>query len=294
MSTAVKTLIILILIASLGLMYTTMVQYATRENWKRRWDQDTRELKKDLDSRDQTLANTSMGKAKAEAQVVALNAQVSDQQGTIKKLENDNTVAEGRIHTLDRDLNKARQDYNALNENYMTAQRSLEMVRSRNAELTQISQVSRAVAHNLNVKLAEVEDDLNNAQADLAKRAQENSELDREKKRYAAMIALLRERHPVVYNELVDQKASTRFIEGVVAQVRPNPEGKQDVVMLTVGQADGVEEGLEFIIYRGKEYVVKVRAEKVMNGQVACRVLANTWNDKNLQIQPGDLAANRL
>lgn len=294
MSTAVKILIILILVASLGLMYTTMVQFATRENWKRRWNEDTRELKKDLDARDQALANTTMAKAKAEAQVAVLGAQANDLAASMKTAEAKLSEAEARIARLDRDLNKARLDYGALNENYMAAQGSLDKSRNRANELGQVAQVSRAVAHSLNVKLAELEDDLNTAQGELAKRAQENVELERERKRTTAMLSLLRERHPAVYAELADQKAATRFIEGVVAAVRPGPDGKQDVVMLTVGAADGVEEGVEFILYRGRDYVVKVRAEQVMNGQVACRVIPSSWNDKGLSIQAGDLAANRL
>jgi predicted nucleic acid-binding Zn-ribbon protein len=279
---------------SLGLAYTTSVQYATRENWKRRWDQDTRELKKDLDSTTQGLADATKDKVKAEAAFSNAQAQINDQQNAIKKLEDDFTASEGRAKNLERDLSKAKTDYNALNENYKTANHSLDQMRERNAELTQIASVSRAVAHNLNVKLAEVEDDLNNTQGQVSTLTKELDDKTKDLKKHTAMVSLLRERHPQVYNELVDQKASTKYLEGVVAAVRPNPEGKQDIVVLTIGKGDGVEEGVEFIIYRGSDFICKVKTERVMNGEVSARVIAGTWNDKKLEIQPGDLAANRL
>jgi len=294
MSTAVKILIVLIFAVSLGLAYTTSVQYATRENWKRRWDQDTREFKKDLDASNQSLANASKDKVKAETALSNAQTQLNDQQNTIKELEDKLTVADGKLKNTERDLSKAKTDYNALNENYLTAQKSLDQLRSRNAELTQISSVARAVAHNLNVKLSEVEDDLNNTQAQVAKLTQELDERTKDLKKHTAVVSLLRERHPQVYNELVDQKASTKYLEGVVAAVRNNPEGKQDVVVLTIGKGDAVDEGVEFIIYRGNDFIVKVRAERVLNGEASCRVIPNTWNDKKLEIQAGDLAANRL
>ena len=84
------------------------------------------------------------------------------------------------------------------------------------------------------------------------------------------------------------------FLQAVVAAVRLNPQGKQDLVMLTIGKDAKIEEGVEFIIFRGNAYICRVRAEKVLNDMVACRVVGDSWNTNNLQIQQGDLAQNRL
>jgi hypothetical protein len=64
--------------------------------------------------------------------------------------------------------------------------------------------------------------------------------------------------------------------------------------MLTIGKEEAVEEGVEFIIFRGNQYVVKVRAEKVLNDMVACRVIPESWNAKGVKVQINDLAQNRL
>ena len=108
-------------------------------------------------------------------------------------------------------------------------------------------------------------------------------------------LALVRENHPNVYQEITsDVPPSDKVIRGVVAAVRTNPQGKQDLVMLTVGEDEGIREGMEFIIYRGNNYIVKVRAERVMGDMVAGRVIPDTWNARGDEIQQGDLAQNRL
>ncbi len=294
MSTAVKIFIIVNLVLSLALSVVTMQQYATRENWKRRWDQDTKEHKKELEASNQALANSSKDKVKAQAAIEVLSAQITELQAAIKRQEDEKTQQTQEIASQRLALKKKETDYNALNENYMAQSKSLELVRQRNSELTNISQVSRAVAFNLNVKLSEVEDDLNNAQSQLAQRAQDIDGVTKSLKRNEAMIALLRQNHPTIYNELADQKASDTYLQGVVAAVRLDGNGNQDLVMLTIGKADKVEEGVEFIVYRANAYVVKVRAERLLNDMVACRVIRDSWNTANLKIEQGDLATNRL
>jgi len=64
--------------------------------------------------------------------------------------------------------------------------------------------------------------------------------------------------------------------------------------MLTIGKEEGIEEGMEFIVFRGNQYVAKVRAERVINDMVACRVIPTSWNTNGVKIQQGDLAQNRL
>lgn len=294
MSNAVKIFILVNLLFALVLAAVSMRDYATRENWKRRWDQDTRELKGELDKSNQSLANYSKDKVRAENALADRERTITDLQASIKKQEDQLTLAEQEKQNFRADLKKAETNYGALNENYMAQSKSLELVRSRNAELTHIAQVARAVAFNLNVKLSEVEDDLNNAQSELTQRAQEIDTLTKSDNRGKAMLALLQKSHPPIYNELVDQKASTKFLQGVVAAVREGADGKQDIVMLTIGKDEKVEEGVEFIIYRGAEYVAKVRADRVMNDMVSCRVIQDSWNAKGLKIQQNDIASNRL
>jgi hypothetical protein len=294
MSNAVKIFILVNLVFSLILAAVTMQQYATRENWKRRWDQDTKEFTKEIQARDQLVANYSKDKVRAESALTDRERQISDLQATIKKQEDSASQQDQVIQNQRADLKKAETNYAALNENFMAQSKSLELVRARNAELTHIAQVARAVAFDLNVKLQEVEDDLNNAQTELTQRAGEIDSLTKSDNKHKAMLALLQKRSPQLYNELVDEKASTRAISGVVAAIRDGVDGRQDVVMLTIGKEEQVEEGVEFIVYRGGDLVAIVRVDKVMNGMAACRILADRPSPKGLKVQQGDLATNRF
>jgi RNA polymerase sigma factor (sigma-70 family) len=82
-------------------------------------------------------------------------------------------------------------------------------------------------------------------------------------------------------------------VQCMVAAISLNPEGEQDLVMLAVKNGQQVAEGTEFIIFRGNQYVVKVRVEKVLSDDmVACRVAPESWNKLEAKIQIGDLAQN--
>ena len=64
--------------------------------------------------------------------------------------------------------------------------------------------------------------------------------------------------------------------------------------MLSVGGDDGVVVGTEFVVYRGNQYIVKVRVERVLPDMAACRVIQETWNARGEEIQQGDSATNKL
>ena len=294
MSTTVKVFIVLIVIASLGVAFTNMVSYATRENWKRRWNEDTTLAKQQVEIRDQKLADVTLEMVKAQYNVSVLAGAMTDLQAKMKVVEDEKGVLQQEINLAKTEAMTRETKYTALKEDYEASQQSLSRVRQRNTELASIAQVARAVAHSLNIKLAEVEDDLNNTQTELTKRAEDMVKLDKELREHKAIVALLRERFPKVYTSVVDEKASDKYLNSVVAAVRVAPNGQQDLVMLKIGIEEGVAEGIEFIVYRGNQYICKVRVEKVMKDMAACRVITESWNQNSLQIQQGDSATNRL
>jgi len=294
MSLALRIFIVLTLVMTLAFMFIQMTLFATRENWKRRWDSETKALAAELKSSTQALTSESAGRVRAENQVAALqNDRVADQ-AKLKELEGQITERANRIQNLERDLSKGQTDYNALKEDYQAQSKSLDMVRQRNGELTNIASVARAVAFNLNVKLAEVEDDLNNLQTEYTKRGEDLEKTNSELKQANAFIAQVREKYSKVYDSLKDEKGSVKVLRAMVAAVRPNPQGQQEFVMLSIGTEEGIEEGQEFIIYRDSKYICKVRVEKIMNDMAPARIIPSSWNTNGLTIQQGDQAANRL
>ncbi len=109
-----------------------------------------------------------------------------------------------------------------------------------------------------------------------------------------AQLAVLKNRYPKIATEITDENQSASFLQAVVGAVRNNPQGVPDLLMLTLGKGDRVADGTEFIIFRGNDYIVRVRAEKTAGDLVACRIISDSWNSRGLQIQQGDLAQNRL
>jgi len=294
MSTTVKVFIVLNLLLALAFMFVQMTLYATRENWKRRWNDDTKFFAEEVKVAAQKIADESYAKVQAQALVSSQGSQISDLQAGIKKQESSLSEKDKAIQSLNLTLSKNDEEIKALREQNQTLSNTLELTRQSNNEKTHIAQVARAVAFQLNVKLAEVEDDYNNATTGLAQREEELGKAKKVNNQQNAQLAILKDRYPKIAAEIADEKQSASFLQAVVAAVRNNPQGQQDLVMLTIGKGDKVEEGVEFIIFRGNSYVVRVRAEKVLGDMVACRVITDSWNSNQLQIQQGDLAQNRL
>ncbi len=294
MSTTVKVFIVLNLLLALAFMFVQMTLYATRENWKRRWNDDTKFFAEEVKSYAQKVSEESYGRVKAENLATSQSAQIVDQQAMIKKQENNLSEKDKSIQSLNLTISKNDEEIKALREQNQTLSNTLELTRQSNNEKTHIAQVARAVAFQLNVKLAEVEDDFNNVSTALAQREEDIAKLSKVNNQQTARLAILKERYPKVFAEISDEKSAASFLQAVVAAVRNNPQGQQDLVMLTLGKGDKVEEGVEFIIFRGNSYIVRVRAEKVLGDMIACRVIPDSWNTNSLQIQQGDLAQNRL
>jgi chromosome segregation ATPase len=294
MSTTVKVFIVLNLLLALAFMFVQMTLYATRENWKRRWNDDTKFFAEEVKVAAQKIADESYAKVQAQSLVSSQGSQISDLQAAIKKQENVVSEKDKLIQSHTLTLSKNDEEIKALREQNQTLSNTLELTRQSNNEKTHIAQVARAVAFQLNVKLAEVEDDYNNATTGLAQREEELGKAKKVNNQQNAQLAILKDRYPKIAAEIADEKQSASFLQAVVAAVRNNPQGQQDLVMLTLGKTDKVEEGVEFIIFRGNSYVVRVRAEKVLGDMVACRVIPDSWNSNQLQVQQGDLAQNRL
>jgi len=295
MNTVTKVFIVINLILAIVLSITVAVMYAYRENYKRRWDKDTTELREDIKNlRDQSL-EYSFKATKSEVALQNTRTQLRDSTADNKRLRTESQNLRAEIAAKDTEINELRVLFQKEHEANQQLQQELAIANKRKEELNKIAQVSRAVAFELNVKLAEVEDDYNNALAELERRERVIADLEQHNKTKAAMLAVVRDHHPRIWDEInSDRPTVDQIIRGVVAAVRRNPQGQQDLVMLTVGADEGVQEGMEFIIYRSNQYVVKVRAERVMGDMVACRVIPDTWNTRGVEIKQGDLAQNRL
>lgn len=295
MNTATKFLVILNLVLAIVLAAFAMMNYALQENWKRRWAQDTKEQAIIIEQQQAQLVDESSQRVQAEVALGSKSNQLDQARAQNELLEGKIDDQARSITNLETRVNQQADQIVAQTEEIAAKENSLELARQRINELNTITQVSRAVAFQLNVKLSELEDDNNNLQVDLTKREEEIADISEELSQKTASLQLVSERYPDVYRDVTSEAVgSDKVLRGLVAAVRLNAQGKQDLAMITIGSDDGVEEGTEFIIYRGNKYIAKGRVEKVFPDMAALSILQDTWNVDGALIQQGDAAQNRL
>ena len=295
MNTITKAFIVINMVLALGFAFVVITTYAHSENWKRRWHKDTSALAENLKVAQDANLKFSYDAQSAKQALESTQSQLSDSVRENQTLQTQLTQKDTELASAKQEIDAKNNTINAHNQEISTLRSSLEIARKRMSELNHIAQVSRAVAFQLSVKLAEVEDDLNHSNTQLTRTEEVVYQLEEEGKRQDAHLAVLRRDHPEIHGRITSGEIQVSdLVRGVVAAVRRNPAGQQDLVMLSVGKDEGVVAGMEFIVYRKNQFVAKVRAERVMTDMVACRVLHDTWNNQGHEIEMGDLAQNSL
>ncbi len=295
MNLTTKLLVIFNLILAIGCSGVFATWYATGENWKRRWDQDTTNLSETIIKLEGRYNSVSFQLADSRSNLSSAKNTITELQHKSSTLTNDLVKKEGELEVANGEIHAKMERIQALEFSLEAKDSSLREARQRNSELNHIAQVSRAVAHELDVKLSEAEEDINQLTTLLTKREETINLLETDNKHMKARLELIRQQYPRVYDEIVDQKgADLQTVHGIVNAISTGPDGQQDFVMLSVGSDDHVEEGMEFIVYRGATYVVKVRAERVLKDMVACRIMPESWNNAGLEVSKGDQAQNRI
>ena len=80
-----------------------------------------------------------------------------------------------------------------------------------------------------------------------------------------------------------------KLVRGRVAVVKADMS--PPLIVVDIGDDDGVEIGYELSVYRGKSFVAKVHVERVEAGNAACRI---EFVAEGQSIQPGDNVTTRL
>lgn len=295
MNNTTRIFIVLNLVLAICFALLNMVQFAYSENYKRRWLMETNAMAEIIKDRDRDVLQATFEAVDAKQAASRLNERIDTLARENNRLDTLLSERAGDLAAAELRNQKSQERIQSLEQQVEKMQESLNLAQNRRAELNYIAQVARQVAHQLQVKLAEVEDDLSNAETELNRREETITNMELDMRRKDAQLALVRERHPDVHREITSgEPPSDEVIRGVVAGIRDTPTGEQDLVILTVGRDDEVRDGMEFIIYRENQYIVRVRVIRLLNDMVACRVIPDTWNMEGARIQQGDAAQNRL
>lgn len=294
MNTTAKIFIIINLLAALGVAYVSLVSYATSENWKRRWDYDTRTAKDEKEPLIQKVVEESIEKNRAQQmQKVTLV--------TLQKLQTDYASKTSELILLNSKLiEETKEKENARNETlslqkYVSSlNNTLAVERTRVQQLNTIASVAQAVAYELGTKQGELEDDNNHLTLENTRLRETLARLENEMVRDRAILALVRDQHPDVWRQVSTSNPQPSAAPGMIATIKVGENGKQELVTVTIGSKDGVKRGMEFTVYRKGSYICKVRAMKVLETMTACEVVLESWNTQNLTIEQGDIVTNRI
>jgi predicted nucleic acid-binding Zn-ribbon protein len=294
MNTTTKVFIVINLLMALGFAYLLMMWYAIGENYKRRWDKDTEALAGELKKANDLVLQASTARRRAEAVSLHQQGRIQNLERDIRALNQEITTKQGEIEIQKKEISEQKTQISMQREQIMTLNQSMETLRKRANQLRQIADVARAVAFELNVKLAELEDDYNHLRLEVDRHRETIARLESDITRYKAQLALCRENFPEAYKYITSTDPVPNVPPGKVAAIRVGPSGKQELVMLTVGSEAGVKVGMVFIVFRENHYICKVRVSKVLPKLAACLVIQESWNIEGLEMQQGDTAQVRV
>lgn len=294
MNTTAKIFIIINLLAALGVAYVSLVSYATSENWKRRWDYDTKGVKEQIDALSQKVVEESIEKNRAVQAAKATQVILTNRETIIAGKTSDLNIANSRIAEETREKESARNETLSLQKYVSSLNNTLAVERTRVQQLNTIASVAQAVAYELGTKQGELEDDNNHLTLENTRLRETLTRLENEMVRDRAKLAIVRDQYPDVWRFINTSDPQPTVAPGVIATIKNGENGKQELVTITIGSKEFVKRGMEFTVYRKGNYICKVRAMKVLDTMTACEVILESWNKQNLAIEQGDIVTNRI
>ncbi len=257
---------------------------------------DWREAYTRLQSRMQLMAQEK------QAEADALKARIADLEKTRERLEGERSAVQAVAKAADEALQNKAAELNRLQSQYAQLETAHKQIAGT------IEEKDRTL-RDLTTRIRDLEESLKTAQSDKELAEAQVARLTSIKTTLEKDLAEVRKDYTTTKQKLLDSELVLEElrriglpIETLVINHKPVPpiNGKvagvrTDVqpalVLLTVGQDEGVERGFTFTVYRGNEFIGKVLVEKVMADSAGCRVL---FTAAGKQIKPGDDVATRL
>ena len=220
------------------------------------------------------------------------------------------------IKTQQEELSKTRSEMDKIATQQSALNNELLAERQKTASLTgQLNQSGNMISagdaerKQLQTQLESVRKDNSGLRADNFKLAEVNQKLELQRQLYEQEIRLLKEQNFSLGERLEKLRSrgsvassgseSTPSASGNKAQPTAEAEGspilgqitevRNSLASISIGSAQGVKNGMEFIIYRNGQYLGKLRVNKVLPSQSAGELLQKQGN-----IQPGDKVTDKF
>ncbi len=258
MSTLTKVLIVLLTVASIFLCGIVVTYVASANNYKEMWENQHNSAQAAMRQRDQAREDLNALKAKMDEERTRLNAEITSLQAQITDLQ-------GRLREAITARDEARQrkeNYEAILADYSkTVQRNdelrmaaLDAEEQLKAERTRLNKRLDDVTTALNEKLAIVDELETKVKGLIEEKTALQEKLDKFLRQYGKVTG---EPEPVTTmreTARVAPPATDIDLEGVLTSV----DLKNNIAELSIGAADGVEEGMRFHVVRDDTFICDV------------------------------------
>ena len=293
MSTLAKVFVFLNLILAVAFTFMTLTLYAKRVDFKDRFETTKKELADTKQMMQETIdkLNTKLTDTEKDRD---LKAQ------TVKDLTSGLTNKEIEITERNQELLQAKEEIGA--HEVLIAKQRVELDRRHN-QIDEMHKIIQNMQRALTVakeneqqakrEKIDMENRLNNKIQQWKDLSKEKAKVERELAHQNFIIHRLRESgvpiERIVYGEGVSPEMQGPPIHSKVLAVDNNV----NLVMLSVGEDDGVRKGYHFTVYRNDQYIGKVEVERTFRDMCSARILLPDMK-KDMVIKEGDNAATRV
>jgi len=289
MSTLGKVFAVLILIFAVAVAVTNMVLFAQRTDWRGKHDEAVLAEQRAVESLKLETDKYNKNLDAQSKEIERLNMQLDTARNTLtilqtarKEAKQEREQTNVKFVSLLADYNGMRRDLTTLITRNETLSADLRTAETQAASDRRAREAAEDNALRISRERDRLADELKRASKRLAK-----AELELEKLRgeIARLLQLVEGAGEKIE---LPPAPPVPLIEGKVREVGDLPAS---LVVLNVGDDDGVYVGLRFIVYRGANYVGDVVVEQIFQDYSAARPISATLVEK---VKPGDDVSTKL
>lgn len=280
-----KLLVTVQLVLSVCFMAFAGAVFSQQSNWKAKAETTQKELEKEK-------ANAENEKKSLQAQITEAGQKVTKAEERAKKAEGDYTTLVAKTTSLEEEKQRLNQDLGVKTNLAESAQTEANIRRN---EAVILQGTNDTLNKDLNAKNAAnraLEDDLFNTKIDLKNLTEKYEVMLRDMGVFTKVLAKNGfSTDPKSYGK-VDAPAPQVY--GRVIEVQPKAQGGRELVQISIGSDDAVQEGAELIVYRVGErakFLAKIRIELVKPDAAVGSVIRDS---KSGVIEKGDYVTTKL
>ncbi|MBI4604827.1 MAG: hypothetical protein HY721_22930 [Planctomycetes bacterium] len=285
MSALAKVFVVFICVLSVVFFGTSATLFKTRNDWRTAYNTLNEATQKDLGSLKKRIEELSTLSSNREKDIITLKASQDEQAKTLASTQQALTEKE-------KDVKLAHENVATANKNATTAGENLKAKEAAYAQLQDSLGKARQSMDDALKQTATANVERDRMRLDLEKTQEELHNLKVEHTQLASTFETVKlERDRAV-------KALGPNAPGILANIAPlihavvkSVDSKEGLVLLSAGKDQKVEIGHEFTVYRGGEFVGKVKVHKVFPDLSGAQIL---FTKDGAEIQRGDKASTNI